>query len=228
MMTEPSPRIRILLVDDHVLIRQGLRMLLDNAGDLEVVGEAARCADAVAAAAALHPDIVLLDLDLGGENGLDCITALASGAPAPRVLVLTGLRDAEAHRHAIRLGAAGIVQKEQAGEMLVKAIRRVRAGEIWVDRTLTAAIFGDYRRDAAAAQHRDADAARIAELTPRERAIVALVAQGLNTAAIGEHLEISDKTVRNHLSAVYDKLQVRDRLTLALYAARHGLTAAPK
>jgi DNA-binding NarL/FixJ family response regulator len=227
-MTEPTPRIRILLVDDHVLIRQGLRMLLDNAGDLEVVGEAARCADAVAAAAAQHPDVVLLDLDLGGESGLDCIGALASAQPAPRVIVLTGVRDVDAHRRAIRLGAAGIVLKEQAGELLVKAIRRVHAGEIWVDRTMTAAVFSDYRRDAAAAQQPDPDATRIAELTPRERAIVALVAQGLNTAAIGERLEISEKTVRNNLSIIYDKLQVHDRLTLALYAARHGLSSAPK
>jgi two-component system nitrate/nitrite response regulator NarL len=227
-MTEPSPRIRILLVDDHLLIRQGLRMLLENAGDLEVVGEAARCADVIALAAELHPDIVLLDLDLGGENGLDCITALVSAERAPRVLVLTGVRDAEAHRRAIRLGAAGIVQKEQAGEMLVKAIRRVHGDETWVDHALAAAIFSDYRRDAAAAQHHDADGARIAELTPREREIVALVAQGLNTAAIGKRLDISEKTVRNNLSIVYDKLQVRDRLALALYAARHGLTAAPK
>jgi DNA-binding NarL/FixJ family response regulator len=225
-MTEPTPRIRVLLVDGHVLIRQGLRMLLDSAGDLRVVGEAARCADALAAAAAQPPDVVLLDLD--GESGPDCIAALASAPRAPRVIGLTGAHDPDAQRRAIRLGAAGIVHKDQTGDLLAKAIRCVHAGELWADRATTAAVFSEYRREALASPQHAGDTARLADLTPRERAIVALVAQGLNTAAIGERLGISEKTVRNHLSAVYDKLQVRDRLTLALYAARNGLGEAPK
>lgn len=227
-MSPTPPTIRILLVDDHLLIRQGLRMLLEGAGGLQVVGEATRSGEALAALVTQQPDIVLLDLDLGAEDGLDCIAGLTASRAGCRVIVLTGLRDVAAHRRAIRLGAAGIVLKEQAGELLVKAIRCVHDGEIWVDRKLTAAVLGDLRRDAAATHPHGADAARFAELTPREREIVALVTQGLPTASIGQRLGISEKTVRNHLTMVYDKLQVHDRLTLALYANRLGLTPAEK
>jgi two-component system nitrate/nitrite response regulator NarL len=218
-------RIRILLVDDHLVVRQGLRMLLENHADLEIAGEAATGRAAVEIAMRERPDLVLLDLDLGAEGGLDVIPQLAA-LEATRVLVLTGLRDREIHRQAIRLGASGVVLKEQAAELLVKAVRCVHAGEAWVDRSMTAALLQDMRQGPAGAA--DPEGARIATLTTREREIVALVAQGFGTQKIADALFISEKTVRNHLASIYDKLNVSERLELALYAAKHGLAGAAR
>jgi two-component system, NarL family, nitrate/nitrite response regulator NarL len=215
--------IRILLVDDHVLLRQGLRMLIENHADLQVIGEAANCREALEAAARLQPDLVLLDLDLGSDSGLDIIPQLVSLHEGLRVLILTGVRDAESQRRAIRLGAMGVVPKEQAGDVLIKAIRKVHTGEIWMDHGMTAALIQEFRgrREHAPA---DSQTARIAALSPREREVVSLVAQGLSARKIADFLHISEKTVRNHLSSIYDKLEVADRLELALYAVKHGLT----
>lgn len=218
----PSGRIRVLLVDDHVVVRQGLRMLLENHPDLVVVGETGNAREAVEIAAREQPAVVLLDLDLGDENGLHVIPDLTSGDGAPRVLVLTGLRDGEVHRRAVWLGASGVIRKDQAADSLVKAVRCVHAGEVWLDRELTAAVFHEMRQKRSG-RALDDDAARIASLTPREREIVGLVSQGHGTHKIAGMLYISEKTVRNHLAAIYEKLEVSERLELALYAARHGL-----
>lgn len=226
MTTDTDRHISILLVDHHVLVRQGLRMLIENNTDLKVVGEASRCDEALEVAAREVPDVVLLDLDLGGSSGLDIIPQLVSLNEGLRVLILTGVREPELHRRAIRLGAVGIVTKEQAGEMLVKAIRRVSAGEVWIDRSTTAVLFQEMCRGSES-QRLDTEAARIASLTPRERDVVALIAQGLRTTRIAEKLFISEYTVRNHLKSIFDKLVVSDRLELATYAVRHGLLSKP-
>ena len=221
-LTSPawSTCIKILLVDDHVVVRQGLRMLLEINSDLVVVGETACCGDALEIAAREHPAIVLLDLDLGAENGVDIISGLKAGGAL--VLVLTGLRDGEMQRRAVFLGASGVIRKDQAAESLVKAVRCVHAGEVWLDRELTASVFQEMRQKIAA-QPLDGEAARIASLTPREREIIGQVAQGQGTHAIADMLFISEKTVRNHLASIYEKLHVSERLELALYATKHGL-----
>jgi len=210
-----------------VVVRQGLRMLIENNPDMEVVAEAARCDEALEAASREVPDAVLLDLDLGSSNGLDIIPQLVSLDEKVRVLVLTGLREPELHRRAIRLGAAGIVMKDQAGEMLIKAIRRITAGELWLDRGMTAFMLKELQHGPESPRL-DTDAARIDSLTPREREVVSLVAQGFGTARIAKNLFISEKTVRNHLASIYDKLMVSDRLELAIYAVRHGLAPKPQ
>lgn len=215
--------ISVLLVDDHVLVRQGLRMLLENHSDIHVTGEVATADEALEIAGREEPDVVLLDLDLGeNQSGLDIIARLGSLGHSPRVLVLTGIRDPEIHRRAIRLGAVGIILKEQAGEVLVKAVRCVHNGEVWIDRRMTAAIFQDFRR-LSGERELDSEAARIESLTRRERELIGLVAQGFGTTKIADTLFISEKTVRNHLASIYDKLQVSDRLELAIYAVRHKL-----
>jgi two-component system nitrate/nitrite response regulator NarL len=225
MSVDPNPPIiRILLVDDHVIVRQGLRMLIENNRDMKVIGEAARCEEALEIASREIPDLVLLDLDLGSTSGVDIIPQLVSIDERVRVLVLTGVRDLVLHRRAIRLGAAGIVMKDMAGEMLVKAIRRVCAGEVWMDRGMTAAVLQELR-GGPESQQLDTEAARIASLTPREREIAALIAQGVGSSRIAKDLFISEKTVRNHLVSIFDKLQVSDRLELATYATRHGLVS---
>ncbi|HSQ21059.1 MAG TPA: response regulator transcription factor, partial [Blastocatellia bacterium] len=143
-MTEPvgspmpgseSQPIKVLVIDDHVIVRAGLRMLIDNHDGMIVVGEAGNRVDALDAAAREQPDIILLDLDIGGESGLDFLRELITTAPGARILVLTGVRDPEAHRRAVHLGAMGLVLKDKAAEVLIKAIEKVHAGEVWLDRS---------------------------------------------------------------------------------------------
>lgn len=212
-------RIRVLLVEDHVLVRAGLRMLLEADRDLQVVGEVASVVDALRAAAEDSPDVILLDLDLGGESGLDLIGELRRVAPHARVLVLTALRDAAQHRQAIELGAVGVVLKDQSQDVLAKALKKVHAGEFWVGRALTATLLAERARPRPV----DPDQAKIATLTPREREVIALVGRGLRNQAIADQLVLSEATVRHHLTSVFAKLEVADRLELVIFAFRHGL-----
>lgn len=213
--------IRILLIDDHELVREGLRMVIENQPNMLVVGEAGNSAAARAAAAREQPDIILLDLDLGGENSLDSLHELISVSGRSRVLVLTGVRDPEMHRRAVHLGAVGILLKDQAGKTLIKAINKVYAGEVWLDRSMTASIISDFTHTDKQKNHREAE--KISSLTEREREVVALIVEGLSSKRIAERLFISEKTVSNHLTAIYNKLGLSTRLELAMYAARHGL-----
>jgi DNA-binding NarL/FixJ family response regulator len=217
--------IRILLIDDHVLVRQGVRMLLEMHADLAVVGEAATLTEARLLAVRERPSIVVLEPALCGPD-LRSISELKALGAGVKILLLTALGDTEQHRLAIRSGASGVVLKQQASDVLVKAVRRVHAGEVWADRGTTARVLQDLW-DGPARPDPGSDAARIASLTVRERQIVALVARGFSTNKIADRLCIADKTVRNHLASIYAKLNVSDRLELALFAVKHQLTAAP-
>jgi DNA-binding NarL/FixJ family response regulator len=223
--TPHSRPIRIVLVDDHTMVREGVRMLLESQPDLELAGEAWNRAGALEAVTRERPDLVLLDLDLGAESGLDLLRDLIAADPAARVLVLTGVRDPEVQRQAVLLGAIGIVPKEQAASVLLAAIRKVHAGEAWIDRSMVASLLQEARQ---AQRREDPEAARIAQLTTREREIIGLVAHGHGTRPIAARLGISEKTVRNHLVSIYSKLDVADRLELAIYALRHSLGATPR
>ncbi len=226
-MPESDSVTRILLVDDHVIVRQGLRLLIESSPDMMVVAEAGTCQEALSAASREVPDIVLLDLDLGTGSGLDIIPQLVSLGDSVHVLVLTGVQDPEIQRQAVRLGAVGIIEKGQAREMLIRAIRKIMEGEVWVDRAMTALLLKDLRRSSES-QRLDTESARIASLTPREREVIKLIAQGFGTARIAKDLFISEKTVRNHLASIFSKLMVSDRLELAIFAVRHGLAPQPQ
>jgi two-component system nitrate/nitrite response regulator NarL len=219
--------VRIVIVDDHAVVREGLRMLIEAGGSMKVVGEAGNRAEALNLTARERPDLVLLDLDLGEESGLDFLPAILKASQETRVLVLTGLRDSETHLRAIRLGAMGVLTKENAAKVLVKAIEKVCTGEIWLQRATTAALLGQMR-DANRPEQQDRETAKIASLTDKEREVVALVADGSSTGQIADRLFISEKTVRNHLASIYAKLEVRSRLELALYAGKHGLLRASR
>jgi DNA-binding NarL/FixJ family response regulator len=211
------------LVEDHLVVRAALRLLLESHRGLVVVGEAAGHADAIALAMAEQPDIILLDLDLGGENGLDLLPELRTAADHARVLILTGVHDVGAHRQAICGGAMGLVLKEQAPEVLLKAIEKVYAGEVWIERAMLASVLDEVvmgRARPAGAEER-----RISALTERERTVIALVGQGLKNKQIGERLAITETTVRHHLTSIFDKLGVESRLELMIFAHRHGLTS---
>ena len=218
--------IRILLIDDHVIVRAGLRMLIENHKGMVVVGEAGTRIDALAIAAREKPQVILLDLDMGNESGLDFLRELLDAAAGARVVMLTGVRDPEAHRRAVHLGAMGLVLKDKATEVLIKAIEKVHAGEVWLDRSLTATVLSEMSQ-AREIRRADPDARRISSLTDREREIVGLVCEGLKNKQIGDRLFISEATVRNHLTSILSKLELSDRFELALYAYRHHLAKPP-
>jgi two-component system, NarL family, nitrate/nitrite response regulator NarL len=214
--------IRVLLVDDHALVRTGLRILLESQPSMVVIGEADDGPAAVAQTASERPDVILLDLDLNGRNGGDLIPSLLSAYPAARILILTGLRDAEVHRRAVQLGAVGLVQKDMAAEVLVKAIEKVFSGEVWLDRSLTATVLTDLSH-AGRARQADPEQARIASLSRRESEVISLIAEGLSNKLIAGRMAITETTVRHHLTSIFSKLGVSDRLELLVYAYRNKM-----
>jgi DNA-binding NarL/FixJ family response regulator len=197
-------------------------MLLESHPGITVVGEAPTCADALALATCMHPDVIVLDLDLGGENAVESIPTLLRAAPDTRILVLTGVRDPEVHRHAIRQGALGLVVKEKAVETLLQAITKVRAGEVWLESAMIVRVLGDLTRPQPSPEP-SPEAAKIARLTEREREVITLVGEGLRNKHIAARLCISEATVRHHLTAIFAKLGLADRFELAIYAYQHGL-----
>jgi two-component system, NarL family, nitrate/nitrite response regulator NarL len=222
MATSLSQPIRVVIVDDHVVVRTGLRMLIESQPGIIVVGEAGNGAEALAVVGRTQPDIIVLDLDLGGESGLDYFPGLRTAASTARVLVLTGVRDPELHRRAVRLGSMGLVRKEEAAEVLLQAIKKVHAGEVWLEPAMIASVLGEMT-GTRASQLLDPEAAKIASLTEREREVVTLMGQGLRNKQIAERLGISETTVRHHLTSIFAKLGVTDRLELVIYIYRHGL-----
>ncbi len=227
-MSQPGcESIRILIIDDHAIVRAGLRMLIESQPNMKVVGEAGNCDGVLASIAREQPDIILLDLDLGGKNGLDSLPDMISASVTARVIILTGVQDSQAHRRAVRSGAMGLVFKEKAAEVLIKAIERVHAGEVWLDRTMTATVLAEMSRSGEA-EKADPEASKVASLTDREREIISLVCEGLKNKQIGERLFISEMTVRNHLTSILSKLDLSDRFELALYSYRHKLAPPPR
>ncbi len=218
-MRETGRLIRILIVDDHAIMRTGLKMLASSRSGHQVVGEAATGREALAEARNTQPDIVLLDLDLGDESGLPLIGELLKAAPEARILVLTGLRDRDALAEAARRGAAGVVRKERAAEVLLDAIDAVAAGEARAESparsTPSPERLSERRRETDEARR------RIATLTRREREVVDLVVRGKSNPQIAVLLCISETTVRHHLTTIYEKLEVAGRVPLVLFAQQH-------
>jgi len=216
---------RIAIVEDHTLAREGLRMLIESQADMEIAAEAGTVEEALAAVrGGEKPDVVLLDLDLGGINIVERIPEILEASEDTRVLVLTGIRDPELHLRALRLGALGLVLKDQAGQTVLKAIRKVHAGEAWIDRSMTANLLVDV---STAEAKRAREAAKIATLSHREREIVAVLCEGLSNRQIAEKLFISESTVRNHMTSILSKLELLDRFELAIYCFRHGVAKMP-
>lgn len=221
-MTEPP--ITIMIVDDHVVIRSGLRMLIEHDQHMRVVAMAGNQAEALERAASETPDVIILDLLLGDDDGLSFLPELCEASPQSRVLVLTGVQNPDSHRRAIRRGAMGIVLKEHAADQLLKAIKKVYEGEVWIERSMMGSVIQELNKPAMV----DPEIAKIESLTDREREVIALVGEGLKNKQIGERLFISETTVTHHLSSVFAKLEVSDRLELIIYAIRHGLAKMPK
>lgn len=216
--------IRVLLVDHHVIVRAALRLLIESWPRLTVVGEAGSPVEALEIIARDKPDIVLLNLDLTrGGNGLDCISDLLSTAGKGRIIVLTGgASDPEIYQQAIHLGAMGLVLKEQTPDELRKAILKVHAGEVWIDRKLMTGVITGMSR-ASQSHEKDTERARITSLSEREREVLNLVCEGLRNKEIATRLFISVSTVRHHLTSIFSKLHVTSRFELIIFAYRHKL-----
>lgn len=224
-MTSAEKPIRVFLIDDHRSILWGLERLIDSGKPaMKVVGSAASWSDALKQLDAAAPDVILLDIDLGKENGIDGIPQLVAKSRA-KILVLTGLRDVSAHDKAVLAGACGVVEKEAPAELILTAIRKVHEGQIWLDRAATGRIFVEFSREGAASAA-DPERAKIAMLTEREMEIVTATANNAGGTAreIAQVLFISEHTLRNHLTSIYGKLGVANRLELFAYAQKFGLT----
>jgi len=216
--------IRIVIVEDHKVVREGLRMLIESQDDMVVAAEAGTAEEAMAAINREKPDIVMLDLDLGGVSIVNRVPEIREASKGTRVLVLTGIRDPELHVRALRLGALGLVMKDQAGSTVLKAIRRVHDGEAWIDHSLTASLVLDISTEE---KKRAYETAKITTLSKREREIVTVLCEGLNNKQIADRLFISEATVRNHITSILAKLELVDRFELAIYSYRHGLAKLP-
>jgi DNA-binding NarL/FixJ family response regulator len=216
-MAQAKQVIRVLMADDHVIFRQGVRKLLEEEDDISIVGEAANGNECVLMMAKVRPDILLLDLNMPDKNGLTVLEELNFDSLPTQVIVLTATEDDREAVRAMRLGARGIVLKQSASDLLVKSIRRVYGGEIWLDNRITAEVMNAF------ATSSDGRARRDKLLSDRESQIMRLVAQGQRNKEIGQNLFISEQTVKNHVHNIFDKLGVSDRLELALYAIHHHL-----
>ena len=221
-MHEVSPQIRVMIVDDHQIIRDGLREFIESRPEMTVVGDAGARAAALEVAARELPDVIVLDLDLDGVSGLDLLPELLAAAPRASVIILTGVREAEKRDRAMELGAKGVVLKERGVSELLSAIEKVhRTGEYWLEPGAAKRLLD---RKRAGAEPHDPEAAGIAELTPSERALITYIGKGLDNKQIARQMHVSESTVRNTLTRIYDKLGIQGgRLALLVYAYKHGL-----
>ena len=224
---EPAlQKIRIVIVENQLVVREGLRMLLDNHPGIKVVAMASTRPEALDIVAREPADLVILDLELGGVNSLSFIPQLREASKAARVLVLTGSRDSETHQKAAQLGAMGVVLKDDAADLLLKAVEKVYKGEAWLDRLTIGNLLwqlSNQDKDSVDPQRK-----KISQLTDRERQVIALIAEGLKNKQIAERLFISPTTVTHHLSSIYAKLGVSDRLELVVYAFANKLAKMPE
>jgi two-component system response regulator NreC len=209
--------ISVVLVDDHAVVRSGLRLLLDAQQDIEVVGEAGNAKDAIFRARALKPNVILLDVVMPGESGIDVLPKLITESPDTRVLVLSMQDDPSYVREAFAAGASGYVLKEAADEEVVSAVREIADGGHYVHPTLGA------RMVAAEAQERAA--AEADPLSEREREVLRLLALGHTNQEIAEQLYISVRTAESHRAHIMQKLRLTTRAELVRYALTHGLLA---
>jgi DNA-binding NarL/FixJ family response regulator len=211
----------LYIIEDHPVVREGIRMLLEASGGVQVVGASASASAALAEVQRAGPQVLLLDLDLGDEDGLAWLPRLLSAAPGARVLILTALRDEGRDEAALHAGARGFVHKDAPAEVVVRAVRAVAAGELWFEPSVLRA-----RPPGSAAPGPPRTA--LDGLTSRERDIVELVVEGLRNEEIARRLGINEKTVRNHLTGVFAKLGVSGRLELVVLCHRQGLTRAAR
>lgn len=209
---------RVLLVDDHEVVRLGLMTLINDRPDMEVVGEAGTAAEALQAVERLRPDVTLMDIRMPGEGGLEATRQITARFPESKVVMLTSFADDELLVRAIRAGAVGYVLKQVGNEELLRAIAAAARGEALLDPATTGRLLSRVRE---AERKAEEDAFR--DLSDREMDVLALLARGKTNAEIGAGLNLSEKTVRNYVSNILEKLHLTNRIELATYAVEHHL-----
>jgi two-component system, NarL family, nitrate/nitrite response regulator NarL len=226
-LPEGKGKIRIVVADDHPIFRDGLCRLLALEEDFEIVAQAHDGREVLQVLQEHEPDILLLDLKMPNLDGLGTLQKLQATRNRTKVIVLTASEDKSEFVQAVKFGTSGIVLKQTATELLIKSIRKVHEGEIWLDSNTTAAVMRQFSSveeapsTLAPAPTRERE--QRSPLSQREREIVSLVAQGFKNKEMAEKMFISEQTVKNHLHNIFDKLGVSDRLELALYAIHNNL-----
>ena len=216
-------KIAVGLVDDHALVRLGLKTLIDDQPDMQVTGEAGTAGEALEMVARLHPQVVLMDIRLPGEGGLEATRKIAARFPGTRVVMLTSFADEELVMSAIRAGAVGYLLKEVGNEEVLRGIRAAAAGNSVMDAATTSRLFARVR---ASEKKEDEDAFR--DLSGRELDVLYQVALGKTNAEIAAELNLSEKTARNYVSDILEKLGLSNRIELATFAIKHHLSERMK
>ncbi len=209
---------RIILVDDHEVVRLGLRALLERHPDFEVVAEAGTAHEAIERVKEFSPNIVVMDIRLPGGSGIEACQEITQNHPDTRVIMLTSYAEDEMLFSAIRAGAAGYVLKQIGGEDLVRAIKAIGRGEALLDPIVTQRIFQEVRKAA-----KDEEASAFSELTQQEKHVLLLVSEGKTNREIARELFLGEGTVRNYVSSILSKLNVSNRAEAAAYAVQHNL-----
>lgn len=214
--------VRVMIVDDHEVVRQGVRTLLESAGGIRVCAEAASVAEALRVVDQARPDVIVMDVRLGDGSGIEATREIRARRPATQVLMLTSFADDEALFASIMAGAAGYVLKEIKGSDLVGAIRTVASGRSLLDPGVTGAVLERLRKGSRLLKDE-----KLARLSPQEERILAFVAKGRTNREIADELRLAEKTVKNYLSTILSKLEVSRRAEAAAYLARHAPRETP-
>ena len=214
-------KMRIMLVDDHEVVRLGLKSLIERQPTMEVVAEASTASEAVATSVAAKPDVIIMDIRMTGSSGIDACREITTNQPEVKVIMLTSYADDEMLFAAIRAGAAGYVLKQAGGQDVIRALEAVAQGHSLLDPALTERVFNEVRRSA-----RAQDVSSFASLTEQERRVLLLVAEGKTNREIAHELHLGEGTVRNYVSNILGKLNVSNRAEAASYATKHNLKGA--
>jgi DNA-binding NarL/FixJ family response regulator len=215
-------QIRIVILDNHTLVRAGIILLIKNRPGMEVIGEAGNLTDGLEIISTLKPDIILLELNLTEQTSSDVISRIIKASDLSRVILVTGMSNPQIYQQAVEDGVMGVVFKTQSPETLIKAIDKVNSGEVWLERSMIANVLSHLSRNNKPSRI-NSETDNINELSEREKQIVRLIGQGFKNKKISTELCISETTVRHHLTSIYSKLGVSDRLELLVYAHRYGL-----
>ena len=210
--------IKVLIADDHKMFRQGLRMLFEMEPDIKIVGEACDGIEVQELAGTTEPDVILMDINMPGSDGVEATRRIMQKHPGFRIIVLTMFREDEHVFQAIRAGASGYVLKDADSVEVVRAIRTVAAGGSILDPAMTAKVFNQFKVLSEMSEKNNREG-----LTDRELEILTLIAQGASNREIGDKLFLSEKTIKNYITSIFQKLQMSDRTQAAVYALQHGL-----
>jgi DNA-binding NarL/FixJ family response regulator len=217
-MSDPkSPAIRVMVVDDHEVVRQGLKTLIESGGDMVVIAEAAGVAEAVERASRALPDVIVMDVRLTDGSGIEATREIRAKRPEARVIMLTSFADDDALFASIMAGASGYVLKQVNSNDLVRSIRAVAQGQSLLDPSMTGTVLERLRKSTGLLKDE-----KLARLSPQEERILSLVAEGKTNGEIGRELKLAEKTVKNYVSTILTKLEVGRRAEAAAYLARHS------